>query len=72
MLEAARASLAYWLVDPLDGTREFVSGRTEFTVNIALIFKGFPILGAVYAPALSTLYLGLSIAGPITEFSAPR
>jgi len=70
MLEAARASLAYWLVDPLDGTREFVSGRTEFTVNIALIFKGFPILGAVYAPALSTLYLGLSIAGPITEFSA--
>ena len=53
---------AYWLVDPLDGTKEFIAGRDEFTVNLALIHRGYPILGVVYAPALSTLYLGLSLA----------
>jgi 3'(2'), 5'-bisphosphate nucleotidase len=46
------------LVDPLDGTREFVSGRDEFTVNIALIEAGLPTAGAIYAPALSRLYIG--------------
>jgi 3'(2'), 5'-bisphosphate nucleotidase len=45
------------LVDPLDGTREFSSGRDEFTVNIALIERGEPVAGAVYAPALNRLYL---------------
>jgi 3'(2'), 5'-bisphosphate nucleotidase len=45
------------LVDPLDGTREFTSGRDEFTVNIALIERGEPVAGAVYAPALSRLYV---------------
>src|SRR5262245_16847354 len=45
------------LVDPLDGTREFVAGRDEFTVNIALIEAGRPVVGAVYAPALSRLYV---------------
>src|SRR5262245_60406508 len=45
------------LVDPLDGTREFVAGRDEFTVNIALIEAGRPAVGAVYAPALSRLYV---------------
>ena len=45
------------LVDPLDGTREFTSGRDEFTVNIALIDHGEPVAGAVYAPALSRLYI---------------
>jgi len=48
----------FWLVDPLDGTKEFVSGTSEFTVNIALIYKQEPILGVVYAPALGTLYAG--------------
>ena len=38
----------YWLVDPLDGTREFISGNGEFTVNIALIEAGKPVLGVVY------------------------
>lgn len=46
------------LVDPLDGTREFVAGREEFTVNIALIEDGVPIAGAVYAPAIGKMYLG--------------
>src|SRR3954471_19511700 len=45
------------LVDPLDGTREFSSGRDEFTVNIALIERGAPVAGAVYAPALNRLYI---------------
>jgi 3'(2'), 5'-bisphosphate nucleotidase len=45
------------LVDPLDGTREFIGGHDDFTVNIALIEKGVPILGVVHAPALGTLYL---------------
>src|SRR3954451_4495784 len=46
------------LVDPLDGTREFTSGRDEFTVNIALIDCREPVAGAVYAPALNRLYIG--------------
>ncbi|MCH9756759.1 MAG: 3'(2'),5'-bisphosphate nucleotidase CysQ [Gammaproteobacteria bacterium] len=48
----------YWLVDPLDGTKEFIAGRSEFTVNIALIFSGIPILGIIYLPALDVLYVG--------------
>jgi 3'(2'), 5'-bisphosphate nucleotidase len=46
------------LVDPLDGTREFIKGSAEFTVNIALIEHGTPAAGAVYAPALGLLYVG--------------
>lgn len=48
----------FWLVDPLDGTREFLNRNGEFTVNIALIEDGSPVLGVVYAPVLSTLYIG--------------
>ncbi len=48
----------YWLIDPLDGTREFVNDRDEFTVNIALIEKGLPTLGVIYAPAKNLLYAG--------------
>jgi 3'(2'), 5'-bisphosphate nucleotidase len=44
----------FFLVDPLDGTKEFVAGRNEFTVNIALIRDGIPVAGIVLAPALST------------------
>ncbi len=46
----------YWLIDPLDGTREFVKRNGEFTVNIALIDKQKPVLGVVYAPATELLY----------------
>ena len=46
----------YWLIDPLDGTKEFINKNGEFTVNIALIQNNEPILGVVYAPALSMLY----------------
>jgi 3'(2'), 5'-bisphosphate nucleotidase len=48
----------FWLVDPLDGTREFINRNGEFTVNIALIEDGQPVLGVVYAPALDVLYFG--------------
>jgi len=46
----------FWLVDPLDGTKEFVKKNDEFSVNIALIHKDTPVLGVVYAPALAVCY----------------
>lgn len=46
----------YWLVDPLDGTKEFLKRNGEFTVNIALIEDGKPVLGVVYAPVLKVMY----------------
>lgn len=46
----------FWLVDPLDGTKEFIKKNDEFTVNIALIHKETPVLGVVYAPALNQCY----------------
>jgi 3'(2'), 5'-bisphosphate nucleotidase len=45
-----------WIVDPLDGTKEFIKKNDEFTVNIALVENQKPILGVIYAPALSLLY----------------
>jgi len=48
----------FWLVDPLDGTKEFLKRNGEFTVNIALIKDKTPVLGVVYAPALDLLYYG--------------
>lgn len=57
----------FWLVDPLDGTREFLSRNGEFTINIALIEDGEPVLGVVYAPALDTLYCGSATAGAFME-----
>ena len=47
---------SFWLVDPLDGTKEFLKGTGEFTVNIALVRDGYPVLGVVYAPALNVTY----------------
>ncbi len=48
----------YWLVDPLDGTKEFIKKNGEFTVNIALIDSGRPVMGVVYAPVLGIVYCG--------------
>ena len=50
----------YWLVDPLDGTKDFLASNDEFTVNIALIENNRPVLGVLYAPALDELYVGLT------------
>lgn len=46
----------FWMVDPLDGTKEFIKKNGEFTVNIALIHQGKPVLGVVYTPVLGELY----------------
>ena len=48
----------YWLIDPLDGTKEFVNRNGEFTVNIALIDAGRPVLGVVHVPVQSKTYIG--------------
>ena len=56
--EQRREYRRYWLVDPLDGTKEFIKRNGEFTVNIALIENNKPILGVVYAPALHELFWG--------------
>jgi 3'(2'), 5'-bisphosphate nucleotidase len=49
----------YWLVDPLDGTKEFIARNGQFTVNIALVVNGVPLLGAVHVPVTDETYLGL-------------
>lgn len=53
----------FWLVDPLDGTREFLKRNDEFTVNIGLIDAGVPRLGILYAPALDLMYAGVTGEG---------
>jgi 3'(2'), 5'-bisphosphate nucleotidase len=53
-----QATHEFYLVDPLDGTREFISRNGEFTVNIALVRDGLPVAGVVYAPALNRIYAG--------------
>jgi len=65
-LSEERAGLAtppykdsFFLIDPLDGTKEFVAGRNEFTVNIALVTAGVPLLGIVGAPALGLIWRGI-------------
>ncbi len=52
-----------WLIDPLDGTKEFIKRNGEFTVNIALIHKGKPIIGVVYVPVKKELYFGMKDLG---------
>ena len=53
-----RVAGEFFLVDPLDGTKEFIARRGDFTVNIALIRDGMPVLGVVFAPANEKLYIG--------------
>jgi 3'(2'), 5'-bisphosphate nucleotidase len=53
----------FWLVDPLDGTREFLNRNGEFTVNIGLVIDGMPILGVVHAPALDLTFTGVADSG---------
>lgn len=57
----------YWLVDPLDGTKEFLKGTGEFTVNIALVEEGRPILGVVHAPALEKTWTGADGVARVVE-----
>jgi 3'(2'), 5'-bisphosphate nucleotidase len=62
----------FWLVDPLDGTKEFISRNGEFTVNIALIEAGDPVLGVVLAPALDRLFAGARGLGSFIEEKGAR
>jgi 3'(2'), 5'-bisphosphate nucleotidase len=52
-----------WLIDPLDGTKEFINKSAEYTINIALVEKGIPVLGVVFAPIINSLYYGTFEAG---------
>src|SRR4051794_23414102 len=54
---------SFFLIDPLDGTKEFIAGRSEFTVNLALVTGGTPLLGIVGAPALGLIWRGLGGRG---------
>jgi 3'(2'), 5'-bisphosphate nucleotidase len=60
---SGRGAATFLLVDPLDGTREFLAGSDEFTVNIALVVDGAPMLGIVSAPALGLLWCGIVGSG---------
>lgn len=53
----------FWLIDPLDGTKEFINRNGEFTINVALINDRSPILGVIYVPVLDLLYFGTSETG---------
>jgi len=57
----------YWLIDPLDGTREFVNGNDEFTINIALVQDNRPSLGVVYAPALERCWFAAETVGAFEQ-----
>lgn len=57
----------FWLVDPLDGTKEFIKRNGEFTVNIALVDEGEPVLGVIFAPALDLLYFATRDGGTWRE-----
>ncbi len=61
--EKRRSHEYLWIIDPVDGTREFVDRNGEFTINIALIFKQKPLFGIVSAPALDTFYIGWKDTG---------
>lgn len=61
--EHRRQWVAFWMVDPLDGTKEFIKRNGEFTVNIALILDTHPHVGVVYAPARKLLYFGDPLLG---------
>ncbi|MEO6433420.1 MAG: 3'(2'),5'-bisphosphate nucleotidase CysQ [Sphingomicrobium sp.] len=62
----------YFLVDPLDGTKEFIRGGDDYTVNVGLIERGAPVLGVVYAPATDTLYGGIVGEGAWRDAGAGR
>ena len=61
-----------WLVDPLDGTREFLAGTDEFAVNIAMVRLGIPVLGVIYAPVSHTLYAAEAGKGAWREVHGKR
>jgi 3'(2'), 5'-bisphosphate nucleotidase len=68
---APKVGRRFFLVDPLDGTKEFVSKNGEFTINIAEIVDGKPARGVVYAPAKDRMFFGEALAGAYEAFAPP-
>lgn len=62
----------FWLIDPLDGTREFIARNGEFTVNAALVRDGEAVLGVVFAPVIDELYIGVRGVGAFRERAGVR
>ncbi|TXB67625.1 3'(2'),5'-bisphosphate nucleotidase CysQ [Phaeodactylibacter luteus] len=62
----------HWLVDPLDGTKEFIKRNGEFTVNIALVDQGRPVIGVVYVPCLNELYWSVAGDGAYLEYNGEQ
>ena len=62
---------AFWLVDPLDGTKEFVKRNGEFTVNIGLAMDGKPVLGVIYAPVIDRLFSGMPGRATVEDNGRP-
>lgn len=62
----------YWLVDPLDGTKEFIKRNGEFTVNIALIHQKRPVFGVIFVPVRETVYMGAEIDGAYKMIGSSR
>ncbi len=60
----------YWLIDPLDGTQEFIAGSGDFAVNIALVEHGTPVMGVIYAPISDTCYFALQGGGAFKRTQA--
>jgi 3'(2'), 5'-bisphosphate nucleotidase len=69
-IENRRQWQEFWLVDPLDGTKEFIKRNGEFTVNIALIADHKPVMGVVVAPAIGTIYAGIAGVGAFKRANA--
>ena len=61
----------FFLVDPLDGTKEFIAGRTEFTINIGLVADGEPCFGLIYAPATEALFFTRAEGNPVAARLSP-
>jgi 3'(2'), 5'-bisphosphate nucleotidase len=64
-----KTGTTFWLVDPLDGTKEFIKKNGEFTVNIALVKEVKPVLGVVYVPVTGVLYMAQKVWEPCSNYT---
>lgn len=62
-LDPGKAMASAWIVDPIDGTRAFISGRPDWTISVALVEDGFPVLAALYAPVTDEMFLAVRSKG---------
>ena len=62
-LDPGKAMASAWIVDPIDGTRAFISGRPDWTISVALVEEGFPVLAALYAPVTDEMFLAVRTKG---------